>query len=102
VETEDKVWGAELKSWSGALGDGGCAEVPFGGEQTDAYPWEANLTMLALTCDGRLVARIPVTPYALMPLPGDFSGRRFELRITSFAKDIRRVAVATTTAELMG
>ena len=102
VETQDKVWDTRLESWNGTIGAGGCAEVPFGGEQTDAYPWEANLTMLALTCDGRLVARIPVTPYALLPLPGDSSGRRFEVQITSFAKDIRRVAVATTTAELMG
>lgn len=102
VETEDKVWGTQLESWNGSLGAGLCAEVPFGGEQTGAYPWEANLTMLTLTCDGRLVARIPVTPYALLPLPGDSSGRRFEVQITSFAKDIRRVAVATTTAELMG
>lgn len=102
VETEDKVWGALLESWNGSIGGGMCAEVPFGGEQTDAYPWESSLTMLALSCDGNPVARIPVTPYTLLPLPGDYSGRRFEVQITSFAKDIKRVAVATTTAELMG
>ena len=102
VETEDKAWTVTLSGWGGAVGETVCGDVPFGGEQTDKYPWEANLTMLSLFCDGMAVASVPVTPYSLMPLPGDFSGRRFEVRLTSFAKDIRRVAVATTTAELMG
>lgn len=102
VETADKEWTRSLENWRGAIGSGSCGEVPFGGEQTDKYPWEANLTLLSLYCDGKVAARVPVTPYALLPLPGGYSGRRFEIQLTSFSRDIRRVAVATSTAELMG
>lgn len=90
----------DIVFWGGPVGEQMVGEVPFGEEDSDAYPGGQPISaVLRVFADGVLRANVLVRPNRFMRLPQGYAARRWEFEITTL-KPVKRIAIGTAIEEL--
>lgn len=90
----------DIVFWGGPVGEQMVGEVPFGEEDSDAYPGGQPISaVLRVFADGVLRANVLVRPNIFMRLPQGYAARRWEFEITTL-KPVKRIAIGTAIEEL--